>query len=544
MAKKIFALLIGINKYIDKPRIPDLQGCVNDVKAMKGLLESLGVPNKHIFVLTDTQATRDRIIKTFQNELIDNEQITPGDTILFFFAGHGNRVRTPDEWGMGEYTEIISPHDQGPKLEGIPARTLNSLFRKLAAKRGNNVTAIFDCCHSGAVTRSESSVRTYPNPDPIVNATLDHEIWNSMERVGNRVIPNGLIYESMESHVLLAACKREEGAFERLYGDNQVHGVFTNALSPALKLAYQSRRRYVDMIDSLSLREQNPQSGGMNRDKTVFDAAGKTELVSFPVKEISNGQYRIEAGQIHGVTQRTEFSIHDYYNRPIGILVCIRADRHYSILTHRMNEQFAIPPEGTRGIIHDWMNDFSILKIHSKQGYLTRKLSSEMINRNSRLSSNGSPFCFAFAWVDPAMAHLLIDYDSRSGGLSIEWTKREALLRNFKATDHLVLSEDKIVDVLNHLAQFRYHLLRHHGEKPMVDAIKSAGLPKLNGTDKEVVQMHMYRLSEHDPVMGSRTPFKERDFLDTRHAVLQSSETNRYGIEIMSRLGISRFLHK
>src|SRR5262245_49041304 len=65
-ASSLWALLVGINVY-RSAEIRPLRGCVNDVQAMKVfLMNQLNVPEGHIRVLTDQEATRAGILAAFQ----------------------------------------------------------------------------------------------------------------------------------------------------------------------------------------------------------------------------------------------------------------------------------------------------------------------------------------------------------------------------------------------------------------------------------------------------------------------------------------------
>ena len=109
------------------------------------LSSSLDVPDSNILVLTNNDATREKILSCFDSHLIRNENIQRNDPIIFFFAGHGSRVDAPPEWATSDgKTGAICPYDEGVRHNGdwicaIPARTLNGLFRQLAGKRGNNI---------------------------------------------------------------------------------------------------------------------------------------------------------------------------------------------------------------------------------------------------------------------------------------------------------------------------------------------------------------------------------------------------------------------
>ena len=95
-------------------------------------------------------------------------------------------------------------------------------------------TVILDCCHSGSGTR---------NPDPTLKArrihvgkvpsNLDQNIWSVFESSDVRqrgvVVHSDFARKGLRSHVLLAACRPQELAYERTS-----RGVFTVALLETL----------------------------------------------------------------------------------------------------------------------------------------------------------------------------------------------------------------------------------------------------------------------------------------------------------------------
>lgn len=158
----LFALLIGIDEY-KHDTLNNLGASVADAKAVKTYLEtSLGVPAFQIQTLYNSEATRDAIvdnIRAFQT----NPYIRNGDPILIFYSGHGGTVDAPEGWEAGgPEIQIILSYDalcegKGREIYGIPDRTMGALLDQLANQKGDNITVIFDCCHSGSLTRSKRS---------------------------------------------------------------------------------------------------------------------------------------------------------------------------------------------------------------------------------------------------------------------------------------------------------------------------------------------------------------------------------------------------
>jgi hypothetical protein len=97
-----FAVLVGIDDYAQPNdiayRITPLKGPGNDVVMMKKLLvDQFGFLNDkaHIATLTGKQATREGILDSINQQLVENAKKHANATIVFFFSGHGSLY--PDE---------------------------------------------------------------------------------------------------------------------------------------------------------------------------------------------------------------------------------------------------------------------------------------------------------------------------------------------------------------------------------------------------------------------------------------------------------------
>ena len=139
MGPRIFVLVIAIDKYPTRP----LSGCLNDGKAMVHFLkDKLKVPSENIEVLEDFEATSSNILSKFDSHFIKNSKIQYGDSIIFYYAGHGTRMNIPHD---------ISPH--GHTMEGIcpwdcdsvgPIWSIrfNWLMQELALTKGDNIVRL------------------------------------------------------------------------------------------------------------------------------------------------------------------------------------------------------------------------------------------------------------------------------------------------------------------------------------------------------------------------------------------------------------------
>ena len=144
---RLFALIIGINKYQDE-NIRNLKGCVSDSEnVFRFLTESLHADPLHIKHLRDSEATRKGILSAFEEHLINNAHIQQNDAIVFYFAGHGSYEIPEENYLAGSTMETICPYDDRIGVRGIPDRTIASLMRRLAALKGNNIVGVVTCTH-------------------------------------------------------------------------------------------------------------------------------------------------------------------------------------------------------------------------------------------------------------------------------------------------------------------------------------------------------------------------------------------------------------
>ena len=145
------ALLIGIDEYT---HVHPLVGPVNDAQAMRSFISGdLGYTDSDIRMLLNAEATRDNILETFEDWLIDGT--AEGDQVFVFFSGHG--FRQPDEDGdeADRYDETLVPVDVRMAADGafsgmITDDEMAVLMNRLA---GREVQVVVDACHSGTSTK-------------------------------------------------------------------------------------------------------------------------------------------------------------------------------------------------------------------------------------------------------------------------------------------------------------------------------------------------------------------------------------------------------
>ena len=202
------ALVVGIDAYPPNGRWQRLEGAVADAQAMAAYLESNGFT---VVRLLDGEATADGIRLAFRRTLVDPAE--PDDLGVFYYAGHGSQVRNSLARKIDKHDETIVP------VDGRDIRSLElGRWLEEAAGRGLRLTAVFDSCHSGGVTRglAEGGLR---RRSALADET-DHP------DASPRPDPAG-------AGVLLLFAARPEQAAQEQEGEAH-HGVFTSALLSVL----------------------------------------------------------------------------------------------------------------------------------------------------------------------------------------------------------------------------------------------------------------------------------------------------------------------
>jgi hypothetical protein len=170
------ALLIGINNYPDPANV--LEGCVNDVFLMSSVLQESGFEPEEIRVVLDERATTRGIMDRL-HWLLDG--IREGDERVLFYSGHGAQIPRYNTENEPEHVdECLVPYD----FDWSPSHAiLDSQFCELYSQLpyGCYFIAMFDCCHSGGITRDGGPrVRGITPPDDIRHRALR---WNPKEEM-------------------------------------------------------------------------------------------------------------------------------------------------------------------------------------------------------------------------------------------------------------------------------------------------------------------------------------------------------------------------
>ena len=270
------ALLIGINDYPSPAN--RLEGCVNDTFLMSSVLQECGYQSEDIRVVLNERATAAGIMERL-HWLLDG--VRDGDERVLFYSGHGAQIPA---YGAKEevdrFDECLVPYD----FDWSPQRAVTDnqfveFYSQLPYE--SRFAAIFDCCHSGGLTRDGGPrARGINPPDDVRHRALrwdsEMEMWvdrdmetanqslarsrdgeeylganGATRRIGRGVALRGLPNarydrERRELHhkgaylpIIIEACQEQELAYEYRDGAN-AYGAFTYSL---VKLLRDTRRR-------------------------------------------------------------------------------------------------------------------------------------------------------------------------------------------------------------------------------------------------------------------------------------------------------------
>ena len=303
------ALLVGINAYPNPAN--RLEGCVNDVFTMSAVLQECGFQPEEIRVVLDDRATTANILERF-HWLLDD--VAPGDERVLFYSGHGAQI--PAYGGRGEVdhlNECLVPYDFDWSPEhAITDKQFVTFYSQLPYD--SHFAAIFDCCHSGGLTREGGlRPRGIDPPDDIRHRALRWnralEMWEERDlpspnrslarsrvgtdylgttgatyRMGRAVALRGLPNRAYDREcralrhrgpylpIIIEACQEEELSYEYRDGATS-YGAFTYSLAKELRRSRQAGRNpsFRTLVQSTTVRlhalnyEQTPALVGPSR---------------------------------------------------------------------------------------------------------------------------------------------------------------------------------------------------------------------------------------------------------------------------------------
>ena len=232
MARK--ALCVGINNFMNYPGSA-LQGCINDVKDMKGILKDfLGFADPDITTLTDGQATKVNIMTNLKAMVRDAKK-GKYSYLIFSMSSHGTQVPDVNGDEPDKADEAFCPHDlaqAGNKWDPshiITDDELNDLF--ITLPEDVLLEVYLDTCHSGTGIKAidlllDRKPRYMPPPSL--------EAFKEVEGRASRGLQKLLLGKGITHHILWAGCRADQTSADAHIGGSW-HGAFTYYFSKEMR---------------------------------------------------------------------------------------------------------------------------------------------------------------------------------------------------------------------------------------------------------------------------------------------------------------------
>ena len=321
MSATIYAVLVGIDEYMGE--VQNLQGCVNDVKAMKAFLEQRTQGGDYVLdarLLTSGDPDNAQEIKPSRQAVIDAisthlTQADEEDIALFYYSGHGGQEKAPPEFWHVEpdhLNETLVFYDS--RTEGgwdLADKELAVLIAEVAQKNPH-VVVILDSCHSGSGTRAvDGTVARLATTDPRdrpLSTFIPGVVQNqatakpSSHKPGDWfTLPNG-------RHVILSACRPEELAREKRLAGHSRRGVFSYYLLDTLQqggptLTYRDVFSRLTTLVRNIVTNQNPVLAATRSEDLQYPFLGGAIGKQRPYYHVAfrENQWVMAAGAIHGI---------------------------------------------------------------------------------------------------------------------------------------------------------------------------------------------------------------------------------------------------
>ncbi|MEH2336008.1 caspase family protein [Nostoc sp.] len=317
MNLNIYALLVGIDEYLN---VSPLQGCINDITAIKEYLEGRVDTDGyqlHLRTLLNKDATRQAVIDGFRQHLC---LAGSEDIVFFYYAGHGSQEEAPEEFWTIEpdrLNETLVCYDsRSPGGWDLADKELAKLIAEIAEKNPQ-ITIIMDCCHSSSGTRGDIEADTAERKAPIDRRKRPLESFIFSNKDAEQLLTERSLTKNTTGwtfphgkHIFLAACRDRQTAKEYNVS-GQSRGAFSYFLLDTLKkangsLTYRDLFKRTDALIRSKIANQSPQL-----EATVLDdleqpflggaIAGRKPYLT--VTYHKDHEWVIDGGAVHGIPQ-------------------------------------------------------------------------------------------------------------------------------------------------------------------------------------------------------------------------------------------------
>ena len=347
-----YPLLIGIDFYFphllpEGNYYKNLRGCVQDINHVETYLKTtFNLTPDQIIKLTATASANPNqpqeppeLLPTYENIVAKFKELTakaqPQDRVYIHYSGHGGRAKTifEDVKGSMGLDEALVPTDIGqPNSHYLRDLELAKLLEEMVAKE-LVVTLVLDSCHSGGATKDietdDGNVRRgdfidmMERPTDSLVAPLQELAQNwqiSTEYSRNITVVNGLLPEP-KGYTLIAACREDEFAYEKVFEGTERNGALTYYLLKALrKHGTDIPVKYLyDHIANLvhnDFKRQTPMLiGETNRSFLGGQSVVASRNAPVMKVDITKNRVQLQMGEASGIKKGAEFDIFRFGTR-------------------------------------------------------------------------------------------------------------------------------------------------------------------------------------------------------------------------------------
>lgn len=349
------AFLIGINFYFphrleERNCYKNLKGCVQDINHVETYLKNtFNLTPDQIIKLTATASDNPKqpqeppeLLPTYENIVNKFKEVTakakPQDIVYIHYCGHGGRAKTIYEEikGFGALDEALVPCDIGqPNSRYLRDLELAKLLDDMVQKQ-LAVTVVFDSCHSGGATRNESKeeeenfavrgshfIDMIDRPKDSLVAPPEEFTQFSRNIVTNsrNISIADSLFPTPNGYTLIAACRDNELAYEKVFEGTERNGALTYFLLKALRQFGTgiSAQELYDRISNLVNNEFGKQTPLLigEPERTFFGTQTVKVSRTAPVMkvDITKNRVQLRMGQASGIKKGAEFDIFKFGTR-------------------------------------------------------------------------------------------------------------------------------------------------------------------------------------------------------------------------------------
>ncbi len=228
------ALVVGIDTYappagqspthLGRSGWLNLQGASADAGAIHAiLLARYGFAPGDVRLLQDRAASREAILAGLRTHLGGAK---PGETVFFYYAGHGSQVRNSKSKERNQLDESLVPSDSWRGAPDIRDKELARAFSELL-DAGLRLVVVFDSCHSGSASRGPAGTAQGAG----LRARKIHP--SVLDAADDYVPPS----RKGKDFLAISASQDFQLAWEAWGDDGRPRGLFSLALQKAMQVA-------------------------------------------------------------------------------------------------------------------------------------------------------------------------------------------------------------------------------------------------------------------------------------------------------------------